>query len=461
MEQNWQRKRVLILGAARQGLALARFLSQKGARVVLNDKRQAQDLQQSIEAMLPYGVEWQLGRHDFSLLDSTDLLCLSGGVSADMPLALEARRRGIPLSNDTRIFLEIVPARVTGITGSAGKTTTTSLVGKMAEMAAQPPQKAWVGGNIGLPLIDHVDEINQNDLVVLELSSFQLELVTSSPHISAILNITPNHLDRHGTLENYTAAKAHILAYQVQDDIAVLGRDDPGAWALRDHVKGRLFSFGFSKLDKELDGAYCENDLISIQRDGKSTPIMPVKSIRLRGQHNVQNVLAACCIADTMGISPDVMKSVVEDFNGIPHRLEFVREWHGVRWINDSIATAPERTTAAIHSFDEPIVLLLGGRDKNLPWEELATLVHQRVKHLVIFGEALEKIKTAIGLPQKGETLVSIQTCGGLQDAVTAASRVAEAGQVVLLSPGGTSYDEFKDFEERGERYRLWVNNLS
>ena len=461
MKQNWNHKRVLIIGAARQGLALARYLATQGAHVILNDKRSRAELHPAIDTLQGPDIQWALGHHEFTLLDNVDLVCLSGGVSADLPLVIESRRRGLALSNDSQIFMDAVSCPVTGITGSAGKTTTTTLVGRMLEASVKAPHKAWVGGNIGLPLIDVVEDIKPDDSVVLELSSFQLELMHTSPHVSVVLNITPNHLDRHGTLEAYTAAKAHILSHQTQEDVAILGRDDPGSWNLRSGVKGRLLSFGLQRPVQGFDGTFCDAGQLFLQQGERVIPLMPIETIRLRGAHNLQNVLAACVIAASMGISVDAMRQSVEMFNGVPHRLEFVREWKGSQWYNDSIATAPERSTAALHSFSEPVILLLGGRDKNLPWESLAALVHQRVKHVVVFGEAAQKILKALGETHPGETLVGIHTCEKLEQAVQTTASLVESGDVVLLSPGGTSFDEFKDFEERGERYRLWVNNLS
>ena len=235
-----------------------------------------------------------------------------------------------------------------------------------------------------------------SDLAILEISSFQLEQMTISPDVAAVLNITPNHLDRHGTMQAYTAAKARILQFQSSDDIAVLGRDDAGAWALREQVRGRLHSFGFSHMEEEAEGTYYENGLLVLYEHHVDIPLLRREQIKLRGPHNVMNVLAAFAIGHAAGLPLDAMLTAAEEFEGVAHRLEFVRDQGGVCWYNDSIATAPERTMAAIRSFDEPIVLLLGGRDKNLPWEQLSELVHERVDHVVLFGEAAGKIEQAL-----------------------------------------------------------------
>jgi UDP-N-acetylmuramoylalanine--D-glutamate ligase len=459
MKTNWKDKRVLILGAARQGLALARWLSLHGARVTLSDMRGEDDLRAARQSLAQFEITWALGGHPLELLDATDVLCLSGGVPLTLPIVAGAVSRGIPLSNDSQIFMEVVPCRTIGITGSAGKTTTTTLVGNMAKLAYG--SKAYVGGNIGDPLLNYVDEMKPDDLAVLELSSFQLEQMTLSPNIAAILNITPNHLDRHGTMEAYTAAKARILEFQSKEDTAVLGRDDPGAWALRTRVRGRLLTFSMNELEEGLDGAYLHDGLLNLREGNAYLPLLLREKIQLRGDHNVQNVLAAFAIGHAAGFPLDVMLEAVEEFRGVPHRLELVREWKGVRWYNDSIATAPERSMAAIRSFEEPIVLLLGGRDKDLPWEDLLRLANERVDHIVLFGEAAEKIeKTAAGL-RSGTMRFSMTRAGGLREAVHKAAEIAEPGDVVLLSPGGTSFDEFKDFAERGERFTAWVQELS
>ena len=465
----WTGKRVLILGAARQGQALARWMARHSARVTLSDKRSEAELEPARQALAGLPIEWAPGGHPLELLDRTDMLCLSGGIPLTLPIVAEAQKRGILLSNDTQVFLEVTPCKTVGITGSAGKTTTTALLGKMAEASyAEKTGRAWIGGNIGDPLINYADEMRPGDLAILEISSFQLDQMSISPKVAAILNITPNHLDRHGTMEAYTTAKARILDFQNKDDMAILGRDDPGAWSLRERVKGRLLSFGLSELPGDQSGAYVSDGLYHL-RDGNAYILLPIQNaIHLRGDHNRLNVLAAITIGHAAGLSLDAMLEAIDHFHGVPHRLELVRELHGVKWFNDSIATAPERTMAAVRSFDEPIVLMLGGKDKDLPWEDLAQLVRKRVDHVVVFGQAAEKILGALGTSsRKGDSKSgtkrphSIHHCDGLQEAVQQAAEVAESGDIVLLSPGGTSFDQFNDFAERGEWFRKWVQELS
>lgn len=458
--QAYSGQRILILGAARQGLALARFLAKQGALVTLNDNRPAEALQNAVQSLEGLPIHLAFGGHPLDLLDSADLVCLSGGIPLTLPIVQEAVRLGVPLSNDSQIFMENVPCRVIGITGSAGKTTTTTLVGRMAEAATRLPRRAWIGGNIGRPLIDFVTQMQPEDIAVMELSSFQLEQMTISPQVAAVLNITPNHLDRHGTMEAYTAAKARILTFQTGNDVTVLGREDRGAWSLNEMVRGALVSFGLRRPAEGTCGTFLAGETLCLQTGEIVTELLPRELIELRGEHNLLNVLAACAIGYAAGFPVDAMQAAVSGFRGVPHRLEFVREWNGAAWYNDSIATAPERTIAAIHSFSEPLVLLLGGRDKNLPWEDLAELVRQRVDHLVVFGEAAGKIAEAVGQPREGQRPYSLARAANLREAIMAAAAVVEPGDVVLLSPGGTSFDEFTDFEQRGERYRQWLKDL-
>ncbi|MGQ0605117.1 MAG: UDP-N-acetylmuramoyl-L-alanine--D-glutamate ligase [Anaerolineales bacterium] len=466
-------KRVVILGLARQGVALARYLAEAGARVTVSDAQPAEQLATAIESLRDLTIEYVLGGHTLSRLDGADLLCLSGGVDAGIPLARQARARGIQVSNDSQIFLEVCPARNTvGITGSAGKTTTTTLVGRMLSLTPRSPLpqgeggRTWVGGNIGHPLIADVARMTADDTAVMELSSFQLEIMTRSTRVAAILNITPNHLDRHSTMDVYIAAKSNLLRYQPPDGIAVLGWDNEAVRGLASSANGRVMYFSGdphpspfgrgSRFAYGGEGVYMRGERVIWRWAGREHDVCRVSEIGLRGHHNVLNVLAACAISGAAGGDIEQMRAGIHNFTGVEHRLEFIRERAGVRWYNDSIATAPERVIAALHSFDEPVVLLLGGRDKKLPWDELARLVKERVKHTVLFGEAAPLIQHAL----EAEKVTAFTRCERLREAVTVATQHAEGGEVVLLSPGCTGFDEFKDFAERGEKYRQWVNEL-
>jgi UDP-N-acetylmuramoylalanine--D-glutamate ligase len=360
--QDWRGKRVLVIGAARQGKALTSYLVRHGAFVILNDQRQPEALLPDTDALVkelqgaPGIVDFIFGGHPLSLLEDVDLICPSGGVPQTLPLLLEARTRGLAFSNDSQIFIESAPCTVIGITGSAGKTTTTSIVGRMASAYLQQTggrAKAYVGGNIGSPLITWLDEMGTQDLAVVELSSFQLELMTASPQIAAVLNITPNHLDRHASMDDYSAAKARILKFQDEAGAAILNREDSGAWSLSNMVNSRLLAFGIHEAN-DVAGVFVKDGWAVYRNEDVEECLLPLASVGLRGEHNLQNVLAACAVGKAAGFNKESLKAGVEGFTGVAHRLEFVRRWRGVDWYNDSIATAPERSMAAMRSFDDP-----------------------------------------------------------------------------------------------------------
>jgi UDP-N-acetylmuramoylalanine--D-glutamate ligase len=453
----WQGKRVVILGVARQGTALARYLAARGALVTLSDMKPQQALSAEIAALEDMPIRYVLGGHPLSLLDECDVLCLSGGVPIDLPIVMEARRRGVPLSNDSQIFCSVCPAPVIGITGSAGKTTTTTLVGAMLRATFEEANpvggdtvRVWVGGNIGNPLITDVDHMRAADRVVMELSSFQLELMTVSPHITCVTNITPNHLDRHGTMASYIAAKQHILDYQRPDDWAVLGADNEVTAQMS--TAGHTAWFSIHR-EPASDGAWLNESgqlRLRVTALNLNTTICHVHDLLLMGDHNVLNVLAASVISALAGATLDAIRSVATSFRGVEHRLQLVRELNGVRYYDDSIATAPERLMAALRCFNQPVVLLCGGRDKHLPWSEAVQLMAQRCRHVVLFGEMAGLVHDEM-VRQNADGRVSI--CDSLDQAVHAAATNAQPGDVVLLSPGGTSFDAFKDFAERGDYF--------
>ncbi len=477
-------QRATVIGLAREGTALARFLAEGGATVTVSDIKSREELSKGIEALAGLPIRFVLGGHPTEILEA-DVVFVSPGVPLEIPILAEARKRGIPLSSETRLFAQLCLAPIVGITGSSGKTTTTALVGRMLEKAGY---RTWVGGNIGQPLIGHLTDIRPEDKVVMELSSFQLEFFAPwprecatrvgnlaqgpfafagrgwSPPIAAILNITPNHLDRHPTMEAYTEAKVNILRYQGPGDVAVLGYDNP----ITSNLKSRISSLrsrpvlSFSLRTEVEQGAFVQDEKVVLKSGEEKWQICAVAAIKLLGQHNVENVLAACAIAGAAGADPQSMGQVATTFTGVEHRLELVRTLRGVRYYNDSIATSPERTVAALRSFEEPIVLLAGGRDKHLPWEEMAQLTLRKVRHLVLFGEAVPIIERAIHNAQCAmrNARLAIHRCGTLEEAVEVAARNAQPGDVVLLAPGGTSFDAFRDFAERGERFRELVEAL-
>lgn len=460
MEQGWKGKVVVILGFARQGKSLARFFSAAGAQTLISDLREEEELQEELGELSGLEVNFELGGHPPEILEGADLLCLSGGVPADLPLVQQARALGIPITNDTQLFLERCPAPVVGITGSSGKTTTTAMLGEMARAAFPArPGRAWVGGNIGQPPLGWLADIQPEDWVILELSSFQLEITTRSTQVAGILNLTPNHLDRHHTMEAYREAKARLLDFQSGDSIAVLNRDDPGSWDLRDRVQGRLISFGI-EVPEDGEGTFLQGGWFQAIVDGQPLKLAPFDSLQLRGRHNQLNALAACALSLAMGLPKESIRQGLASFEGVPHRLEHVREVGGVDWYNDSIATTPERVIAALLAFEEPVILMLGGKGKDLPWEDLLGLLPSKARHLILFGELGEEIKGEVDRAVSPVSELTVELVEGLGEAVRQAARKAESGDVVLFSPGGTSFDAYRDYEQRGEHFRELVAGL-
>ena len=442
-----QGKRLLILGLARQGKALARFAVNVGARVTVSDLRPAAALQSEMAELADLDILYVLGEHPMRLLDEADVVAISGSVPADAPFVAAARQRGLPITNDSQEFVRRTPTAVIGITGSAGKTTTTALTGVMGQVDGRT---TWVGGNIGRPLLADLHKMADKDMVVQELSSFQLEIWQQSPPVAAVLNITPNHLDRHKTMQAYVEAKANILRHQSKTAVAVLSADNAGSFSLSNLVQGRLRLFS----DKQpvADGAFVHNGYIYLRDGSRETAVCTLDDIQLRGRHNVRNVLAAITLADSVGVDHKAMRQAIRTFHGVEHRLERVTVIDGVTYINDSIATAPERAIAALSAFDEPLILLAGGRDKDMVWEDWANWVAKRVRHTVLFGHlapALADRLTAVSAP-----FTQVDT---LAEAVEVAQETAVVGDIVLLSPGGTSYDAYQDFAERGDHFRQLV----
>jgi len=470
-----------IVGAAREGVALAQYLVHSGARVTLHDARPQTAWSKDLGPLEARGLRLALGWAPPDLLD-VDILFLSPGVPPSAPLVQQARQRGVPISSEPRLFTQSCAAPVVGITGSSGKTTTTSLTGKMYEASGI---SAWVGGNIGVPLTEYLSRPERPDVAVMELSSFQLELFSPeyqgpdvegrrsaasrvisvqgwSPAIAGVTNITPNHLDRHPSMEDYVRAKSNIVAFQSAQDTAVLGLDSPLCHSLASLTPARVLYFSLTQAVEE--GAFLRGDAMVMRLNGQEQSLGRIGEVRLRGIHNIMNILAAACCAMAGGAQAEAARQVAATFEGVPHRLELVRIWRGASFVNDSIATSPERAVAALRAYSEPLVLLAGGRDKHLAWDAWADLVLERVRAVVAFGEAVPLIERALAeaRARRGDEAARtvIRVADTLEEAVSAAAALARPGDVVLLSPGGTSFDAFDDFEARGQRFRDLVAAL-
>jgi UDP-N-acetylmuramoylalanine--D-glutamate ligase len=449
-------KNVTVVGLGIEGVDFVRFLIRRGANVTISDSKPPDKLADRLQDVDGLGVNLSLGKNDTTAVSKADAVFISQSVPLDLPAIREAQAAGVPLHSMVGLFLELAPGPVIGITGSSGKTTTTALV---AEMLRADERPAFVGGNIGVGLLDNLPDLRPYTWSVLEISHTQLQLTDRSPHIAAVLNVTPNHLDRF-SWEDYKTLKSNLIRYQLEDDIAILGHDDPEARSLRSLVRGRLLWFSMNQLPVKTDGVFVRDGIATARIDGHEEPLFSLSSVALRGRHNQENAVAAAAIALASGVSPDAIACAVAAFRGVEHRLEYVGEVAGAKYYNDSIATTPERTFAGLRSFEEPIVLLLGGRDKQLPLEEMATEALARCRGVVLFGEAAGLLADAFAA-QKNARNIPITRVDTLADAVTAARGMAQTGDVVILSPACTSYDAYDNFEKRGEHFRSLVHQLA
>ena len=454
---SFAQQRVTVIGLGVEGTDLARFFAEQGARVTVSDAKPAERLGPSLKAIADLDLKLSLGGNAEAAVDGADLVALSQGVPLDLPAVRRARERGIPLTSRTRLFFELCPGTIVGISGSSGKTTTTSLVGAIV---AADGRECVVGGNIGGPLLDKLGQIGPNTWVVLEISHTQLQMTDCSPHIACLTNVTPNHLDRF-SWDEYVGLKRNLIAHQSGGDVAVLNFDDPitRSWA------GLTASgvLAFSRLpDPEHDGAFLRDGQIICRCAGTERTVLRIDEIPLRGAHNVDNVLAAVATAAACDVPIPLAAGAIRHFSAPPHRLEVVGSAGGVTYVNDSIATTPERTLAGLRAFKEPIVLLLGGREKHLPLEELADECSRRCHAVVCFGEAGELLATACKSGHlHGTCDPTVRSVASLADALAAAARLARPGDVVLMSPACTSFDAYDNFEQRGAEFRALVTELN
>ncbi|HXU24019.1 MAG TPA: UDP-N-acetylmuramoyl-L-alanine--D-glutamate ligase [Tepidiformaceae bacterium] len=442
-------KRVLVYSLGIEGRDLARFMVRHGATVTVSDTRSAAQLQ-AAGAALPDGVTDLVSGRPLLDPEGFDLVAVSQSVLRGNPALGRARSLGVPMTSQMRLFLQLCPGKTVGITGSSGKSTTTALVGAMA---AAGGLDYVVGGNLGEALLGRLDDITAETTVILEISHTQLQYTDRSPHIAAITNVTPNHLDQF-SWDEYVGLKRNILTHQTRDDIAILNADDHSSSALAGSVAGRLVRTSIAK-EPAGDAVWLDGDRIVARRDGHVAEIARRQQIRLRGRHNVANVVMACALGNEAGIAPEAVRSAVAAFRGVAHRLEIVGTSDSVTWVNDSIATSPERTMAGLESFTEPVVLLLGGRDKNLPLDGLRELARGRCRAVICFGEAGPLFHEALRGAVPTTSIVST-----LEEAVAAAAAFAVPGDVVLLAPAGTSFDAYPSFEVRGEAFRRLVRAL-
>jgi UDP-N-acetylmuramoylalanine--D-glutamate ligase len=445
-------KRVLVVGLGKSGLSAAMFLRAQGARVTVSDARSAVALAKEIPALLEAGIMVESGGHGLLTFRRQDLIVVSPGVPMDTPEVKQVVAFGLPVIGELELASRYLQGRVVAITGSNGKTTTTTLVGKIFADAGVP---TLVGGNIGLPVIDLVAKSTPETVSVLEVSSFQLETVEEfHPWIAVVLNITPDHLDRHGSFDSYAAAKARITERQTTEDFLVLNAEDKAAQMVALKTKAQIFWFSGRRPIKQ--GAFVHGEsILFVPREGaKAEPVMPVGDIHLKGSHNVENVLAAVCAARLAKIPAESIRASVAGFAAVEHRLELVKVVNGVEFYNDSKATNVDAAMKAVASFGGGIHLILGGKDKDSDYSLMSGMLKERVKIVYTIGSAAEKIERQL------QGVVKIVSAETLQVAVAKAAKAATTGDVVLLSPACSSFDQFENYEQRGRVFRQFVNEL-
>jgi len=444
-------KRVLVVGLGKSGVASALFLKSRGARVTVSDSKPEAELRNEILLLLEHGITVETGGHGDRTFRGQDLIVVSPGVPFDAPQLEQARAIEEPVIGELELAAQFLAGPIVAITGANGKTTTTSLAGEIIAAGKFP---TLVGGNIGTPAITFVDQAKSQTWIVLEVSSFQLETIVSfRPRIAVILNITPDHLDRHKTFANYVSAKARIFENQKPDDFTVLNADDATTAGLADRTRAQLYWFSRKKVVEK--GAFVR-DVHVFFRDGqREREIMPLAEIPLKGSHNLENVLAGVAIGALVGCEPGQIRAAVRNFKAVEHRLEFVAKIAGVDYYNDSKATNVDATIKALESFPGNIHLILGGKDKGSDYTVLNELLRQRVKRVYTIGAAAAKIESQI------QGAVEIDHAETLEAAIRRASESAVAGDVVLLAPACASFDQFQSYEHRGRVFKEAVFSMA
>lgn len=444
-------KRVAVIGVGVSNTPLIRVLLSAGAKVTACDKKSPEELGANYERFREMGVDFQLGEDYLDHLDQP-MIFKTPGLRGDHPKLLEAAARGSVVTSEMEVFFDLCPAEIIAVTGSDGKTTTTSLI---YAMLTKGGYTCWLGGNIGNSLIGELEDIKPSDKVVLELSSFQLMSMKKSADIAVITNITPNHLDWHKDMAEYVDAKRNIFAHQGENGRLVLNKDSEASLAYADNAPGQVVYFG-----RQTPGDVAlKNGVIVVNEGKKPREVLNASDIFIPGNHNIENYMAA--IAAIWGmVDKDIISEVARTFQGVEHRIEYVRELDGARYYNDSIASSPTRTEAGLNSFNQKVILIAGGYDKHIPFDDFGKVVIEHVKHLVLIGKTAYEIERAV-LGAAGQVEAPpVVHCETLEEAVLAARKAAEEGDIVMLSPACASFDMFKNFDERGKKFKEIVNGL-
>ena len=446
-------KRIAVLGIGVSNTPLIRLLREHGVAVTACDKKERTALGKTAEELEAMGADLKLGSDYLKDIDA-DVIFRTPGMRPDLPELLAAKERGSRITSEMQVFFEVCPCPIIAVTGSDGKSTTTTVITEFLRAAGRT---VHLGGNIGHPLLAEAGEMHADDMAVLELSSFQLLDMTHSPHIAVLTNLAPNHLDVHRSMEEYISAKENIFRYQSADDIAVFNQDNAITLGLSEKANGRVRLF--SRQQEVADGAFVRDGAIWLRRGEEEREIVKTDEIRIPGQHNVENYLAAIASVDGL-VSDEVIRTVAREFAGVEHRIELVRTRRGVRWYNDSIATSPTRTIAGLHSFSQKLILIAGGYDKHIPFDVLGPELVAHVKLLILCGATANQIRACVtgcadyhGEPEMIE-------CATLDEAVKLAAERAQEGDVVTLSPACAAFDQFPNFMVRGRYFKDLVNAL-
>jgi UDP-N-acetylmuramoylalanine--D-glutamate ligase len=442
-------KRVLVVGLARTGLVSALFSAAYGAKVTATDERPIPEIADAAEKLRVAGVKLELGGFVPQTFLEQDLIVVSPGVPAKIAPLENARAKGIPVWSEIELAWRFLRGKLVAITGSNGKTTTTSLIAHILKTSNIP---TLVGGNIGTPLLTLVETSVDTSVTVAEISSFQLETIDSfRPEIGVLLNLTPDHLDRHLTFEEYANAKMRMFENQVEKDIALLNADDP---EVTKRMPAKPKSFWFSRQKRVATGAFLRDDQIIFRHEGSEVELARLGDIQLRGQHNIENVLASCAAAYLAGAVPAAIATGVKSFRGVEHRLEFVAEISGVQYYNDSKATNVDAAVKAVEAFPGPLVVILGGRDKGSPYTPLRDLLRERARLALLIGESAEKIASDLG------DTIHFENAGTLQQALHITAKHVQPGDTVLLAPACSSFDQFENYEHRGRVFKELVAQM-
>ena len=451
-------KYVAVIGMGVSNTPLVRYLMDLDANITVFDRKTEEELDKSLcEEYSLSGVKFSLGENYLDNLNGYDIIFRSPSMRPDHPALISEIERGAILTSEIEMLVKLCPGKVIGVTGSDGKTTTTTLIYKML---TQEGYHTYLGGNIGTPLFSKIDEMKSEDIIVLELSSFQLMTFDKSPHISVVTNVTPNHLDIHKDYEEYINAKANIFKYQTENDIAIFNYDNDITHEMAENAKGNVRFFSTKSSIK--NGVMLENGSIYIVNGEEKKFVINTEDIMLMGAHNIENVCTAIAAIYDMVSIPSIVE-VLKTFKGVEHRIEFVRELNGVKWYNDSIGSSPTRTIAGLLSFPKKVILIAGGYDKNLDYTELGKYIVDKVDVLILLGQTKKKIREATIEEYKLrgiEPNIPIVECDSLEETIKKAYEFSNDGDIVLFSPASASFDMFKNFMERGDKFKEIVNLL-